>query len=103
MESHLLGDGAGDDDTCDKAVDGQDLGHDGAETEGPTRIKLACCRLASHLRHNVRILHQALGTHHATGEDGAGGFGSAIGRADGGEDDGACAAESTEEGLKGSC
>jgi hypothetical protein len=34
MESHLLLDGVGHDDAGDETVDGQDLGHDGAESVG---------------------------------------------------------------------
>ena len=47
----------------------------------------------------VRILHQHVRAKNAGGEDGAGGLCGAVGCADGGEDDGACASQGAEEGL----
>ncbi|KAM9885506.1 hypothetical protein VDGD_21278 [Verticillium dahliae] len=65
-EGRLLPEVAGDEDGGDEAVDGQDLGHDGAQ----------------------RVLHEAVGAQDARGEDGGGRLGGAVGGADDGQRDG---------------
>lgn len=73
----LLLEAVGNNDGGDKAVDGEDLGHDGADG----------------------VLHEALRAEHARGEDGAGRLGRAVGRAEDGKDNGGRAADGAEEGL----
>ena len=77
MQSHLLDQVPRDDDTGDKAVDAQNLGHDCAQ----------------------RVLHEAVGPDDAAGEDGPGRFGGAVAGTHDGEDNGAGTTHSAEKGL----
>ncbi|KZL78420.1 hypothetical protein CT0861_13179 [Colletotrichum tofieldiae] len=77
VQGLLLHEVVGDDDGGDEAVDGEDLGHDGAE----------------------HVLHHAFRAEDAGGEDGARGLCGAVGGAEDGEDHGCRAAQRAEEGL----
>ena len=127
VQGHPLDEAARDDDADDEAVDGEDLGHDGAEAgvnNPPAGFVLAGWAErslgprgeegegtpgrgpgvgngvgAGRVELYARVLHQPIGPDDARGEDGAAGLGRAIGGADDGEDDGDGAPERSEEGL----
>lgn len=81
VQGHVLVEVAGDDDGRDEPVDGEDLGHDGAE----------------------RVLHEPVGPQDARREYGAAGLCGAVRGAEDGEDHGRSAAHCAEEGLFLSC